>query len=151
VPGAAVTANGSATLSVSTDSTGRYTIVAPAGTYRVTASLAFSHSATTSTVVATANATTTRNLALVPTFGTLTGTVTNLVTGAPVPSATVTVFGAGGVFRPTTNASGTYAIPQIPAGSYARLVTASGYFLSSLSPTILAATTTVQNAVLHPF
>ncbi|HET8683421.1 MAG TPA: carboxypeptidase regulatory-like domain-containing protein [Micromonosporaceae bacterium] len=147
--GATVVATGPVTVSRTTDSTGRYTMTLPIGSYSVTASLALYRSATASVTIS-ANTTTTRSFALVPTTGTLTGTVTNSVTGAPVFNARVYVFGAGGTFTAYTNTLGRYTINRIPAGSYAMHVTASGYFLGSANPTIFEGQTTVVNVLLKP-
>jgi hypothetical protein len=100
--------------------------------------------------VVAANATATANIVLRPNFGTLTGRITNSVTGAAVPNASITVFGGGGTFRVTSNATGNYTITRVPAGSYAMHVTASGFFLGSARPTIVAATVTVQNVAIRP-
>ena len=148
--GATVTASGAVTQTATTGADGRYTMTLPAGTYTVSASLQFYVTGTASGVTVAANATTTRDFALVPTFGTLTGRITNQNTGAGVVGAKVFVFGGGGTFTAFTNATGNYTITRIPAGSYAMQVTASGFFLGSARPTIVAAQTTVQNVALKP-
>jgi subtilisin family serine protease len=150
LPGASVTATGPASASTTTDAAGRYTLTVPAGTYSVTAAVALYQSGTVNNVVVTANASTTANIALRPNFGTLTGKITNVNTGAAVPNASITVFGTGGTFRATSDAAGNYSITRVPAGSYAMHVTATGYFLGTARPTIQAAQVTVQNVALRP-
>lgn len=148
--GATVVATGPASASATTNASGVYSIVVPAGTYSVTASLTLYQSGTVTGVVVPANGTATANLVLRPNFGTLTGRITNSVTGAGVPGASITVFGAGGTFRTTSDAAGNYTITRLPAGSYAMHVTASGFFLGSARPTIVAAAVTVQNVAIRP-
>ncbi|HZM74428.1 MAG TPA: carboxypeptidase regulatory-like domain-containing protein [Candidatus Limnocylindrales bacterium] len=148
--GATVVASGPASASGTTDASGVYRLTVPAGTYSVTASLTLYQSGTVTGVVVPANGTATANIVLRPNFGTLTGKITNSVTGAAVPGASITVFGAGGTFRTTSDAAGNYTITRIPAGSYAMHVTKSGFFLGSARPTIVAAQVTVQNVALQP-
>lgn len=148
--GATVVATGPASVSGTTNASGVYTLTVPAGTYSVTASLTLYQSTTLTGTTVAANATTTANIVLRPNFGTLTGKITNSVTGAAVPGAAITVFGAGGTFRTTSDAAGNYTITRVPAGSYAMQVTASGFFLGSARPIIVAAQVTVQNVALRP-
>ncbi len=148
--GATVVATGPASVSGTTNASGVYTLTVPVGTYSVTASLTLYQSGTVSGVVVAANGTATANIVLRPNFGTLTGRITNSVTGAAVPGASITVFGGGGTFRATSDAAGNYTITRVPAGSYAMHVTATGYFLGSARPTIVAATVTVQNVAIRP-
>ena len=61
----------------------------------------------------------------------LSGTVTDVQTGAPL-SATVMAAGQSGVFSSTTGVSGTYAIP-LPAGLYTVTASAYGYYPQALA------------------
>jgi len=146
--GATVTVTGPTNASTTTGSDGRYTFTLPIGTYTATASLA-NYRSQTATVTVTNGGTTTQNFALAPTFGTLTGRITNSVTGAPVAGARIVVFSAVS-FTTNSDANGNYTITRIPAGSYAMHVTASGFFLGTARPIILEAQTTVQNVALRP-
>ena len=148
--GATVTASGPASATVTTGSNGSYTMTLPIGTYTVSASMTLYHTRTVTGVVIQANLTTTRNFALLPAFGSITGVVTRSTTGAPVVGASVTLFGGpGGTFRTTTNSLGRYTINRVLSGQYTLFVSASGCFLSSTQPTIRDGQTTIWNIVLN--
>ena len=148
--GATVTVSGPTSASTTTDADGRYTLTLPAGTYSVSGSMPLYHTRTVTGVVVQANLTTSRNLALLPNFGTITGTVTRLSNGAVVAGAAVTLFGGpGGTFRTTTDSAGRYTIARVQSGEYTLFVSASGCFLSSTRPIIRDGTTTVHNVALN--
>ncbi len=148
--GAAVTAAGPTSASTTTNSNGRYTFTLPVGTYSVSASLPLYHARTVSGVVVTANQTVTRDLALVPNFGTITGTVVRASTGAPIAGASLTLFGGpGGTVRATTDSAGRYTITRVQSGEYVLHATASGCFLSSTRPVIRDGQTTVHDLRLN--
>jgi len=148
--GAAVTAAGPTSASTTTDANGRYTVTLPVGTYSVSASLALYHPRTVSGVVVQANQTVTRNVALLPNFGTLTGAVVRASTGAPIAGASLTLFGGpGGTVRATTDGAGRYTMTRVQSGEYALHVTASGCFLSSTRPIIADGRTTVHDIRLN--
>jgi hypothetical protein len=67
--------------------------------------------------------TNTKNVVLVPITGTLTGVITDSLSGAAIQGATVTLGGN----TTTTNASGAYSFTGIPVGSYPFSVSAPGY------------------------
>ena len=73
-------------------------------------------------------------------MGTLQGTVTDASTGDPIQGVVVTA----GVRSTTTNASGTYSLPNIPAGTYSLTATRSGYSSGGASGVVVnsGATTT---------
>jgi subtilisin family serine protease len=148
--GAAVTVSGPTSASTSTNANGRYTFTLPAGTYSVTASMALYHARTVSGVVVQTNLTTTQNLALLPNFGAITGTVTRASNGTVVAGASVTLFGGpGGTFRTTTDSAGRYTITRVQSGQYTLFVSATGCFLSNTTPVIQDGQTLVHNVRLN--
>jgi uncharacterized protein YfaP (DUF2135 family) len=70
--------------------------------------------------------------------GTLAGTVVNLLSGAPIAGATVTVNGITG----TTNGSGAFTVSGIAPGTYQASASASGFVTRIQMVTIAAGTTT---------
>lgn len=80
-------------------------------------------------------------------YGTLTGTVTNSATGAPVQGAAIRLV-AGDVLRSArTGDDGVYSA-SIPAGTYEATVTAFGHEAGVTTVTVTAGTTTTANIVL---
>ena len=80
---------------------------------------------------------------------TLTGSVSDLESGAPIYDAFITLEGT--VFTTTSNASGTYNINNIPAGSYTALCSKTGYLEMSATVVITNINTTIQNFELSQF
>ena len=78
---------------------------------------------------------------LTPLPGILTGIVRSLVTGAPIPGATVTANG----FTATTDAAGAYNIAGLPPGTYQVTASAAGFITQTQPATIQAAQPTVLN------
>jgi hypothetical protein len=76
-----------------------------------------------------------------PTGGTLTGTVTNLLSGAPLAGATVTVGGLTG----TTSSAGVFSVTGVAPGSYQASATASGFATQVVMVTIANGSTTQAN------
>jgi hypothetical protein len=82
-----------------------------------------------------------------PTGGSISGTVTDTATAAPISGATVSD-GAGG--STTTNASG-YTLNNVAPGTYTVTASGTGYSTQSASSvTVTAAATTTQNFALVP-
>ncbi len=79
--------------------------------------------------------------------GTITGTVINSATLAPIPNATVVT--TSGFFR-TTDLAGSYSM-KVPAGTYDMMASAPGYSTATASGvTVSTGGTTVQNFALSP-
>ena len=88
-------------------------------------------------------------------YGTFTGTVTELISGAPIPGVNVKFFGKDEfqntvAFEGTTNASGVYTINNVKAGNYTGTATLEGMEPANSDPVTLAydATETVP-FVMH--
>lgn len=86
-----------------------------------------------------------------PSQGTLSGTVTNALTGLPLSGVTVTLSQQGSTITTgTTGADGTYSLPA-DAGVYSVAFSASGYITSSFdNVSIVEDSTTTLNASLSP-
>jgi hypothetical protein len=137
---------GPVTGSATTDSTGHYTAAGIAvSSYTVTAQ-ASGYNSQSATAVVGGRSTTTQNFALTSQTTTLTGTVTNAATAAPIAGATV----SAGTATATTNASGVYTISGLAPGTYTATATATGYASQSASVTLTAGATTTQNFALSP-
>ena len=141
IAGATVSAG---TGSATSDVNGTYRIsgLAP-GNYTATASAA-NYAGTSAPVTLTAGSTTTQNFALTPNPGTITGTVTDAGTAAPLAGATVSYSGGS----TTTNASGQYTLTSVPEGSYTLTASASGYTSQSRSVSVGPGATQTQNFAL---
>ncbi len=105
----------------------------------------YSSASTNSTIVVGAN---TQDLSLVP--NTLTGQVTDSLTGLAISGATVAVTDSSNVVHTaTTDGTGHYGIPNLPTGPATVTVSKTGYSSATSSPIIVPGTN-VQNAVLTP-
>jgi hypothetical protein len=120
IAGAAVSYSGGATT---TDSAGAYSLTGvPEGSYAVSVS-ADGYNGQSPQVSVGPGANVTKNVALVPLPGTVSGTVADVATGTPLAGATVTYSGG----NTSTDAQGRYSIPSVTEGSYAFTASASGY------------------------
>ena len=150
VAGATVSNSGGSTI---TNGTGGYTLstVAP-GTYTVTASATGYTTQPAAGVKVTSAATTTKNFAMVPNPGSINGTVTDMVTGLPVGSATVcTSTGGTCTSNSTTTAlNGTYTLSGLTEGSYQITASATGHSSQTLTVNVSPGGTTKQGLVLAP-
>ncbi len=82
--------------------------------------------------------------------GTISGTVTNSANAAGVDGAAVTAT-AGPVTATTqTSASGTYALSNLPAGTYSVTFSKANFTVSSSTVSVLAGIVTTANKVLSP-
>jgi hypothetical protein len=93
------------------------------------------------TVTVPAEGTVTVNVQLRPLPGVLTGVVSSLLTGAPIPGATVSVLGTS--FSATTNVAGSYSIAGIPPGTYQVQASAPG-FTTQTQTVVIQATNSAQ-------
>jgi len=143
IAGATVSAGAA---SAATNSSGVYSIsgLAP-GTYTATAT-ATGYTSQSASVTVTAGSTTTQNFALTSTTGTISGTLTDALTAAPIAGATVSYSGGSS----TTNANGQYSLAGVPPGTYSLTASATGYASQTASVTASAGAATTQNFILSP-
>ena len=135
-----VTDSSNVVHTVTTDAIGHYGVTnVPTGPATVTASQTGYASATSHpTVVQGPN---TQNEAL--TANTLTGVVTNTVTGLPIAGATVVVVDSANVTNTlATDVTGHYAVTNIATGVVTITVSLSGYITATASPTIVSGANT---------
>ncbi|MEA2633982.1 MAG: large repetitive protein [Chloroflexota bacterium] len=143
IPGATVSAG---TSNATTNGSGVYSIsgLAP-GAYTATTT-ATGYASQSASVTMTAGATTTQNFALAPNPGTITGTVTDSGSTAPIAGATVS-YGGGST---TTDGSGSYTLANVAEGSYTVTASATGYAGQSRTVTVGPGATATQNFALTP-
>ena len=146
VPGAVVTctcAGGSAT----TDVNGNYTFAdVAAGNYNLTVSAAGFVSQTVTGVSVSPGSTTTQNVLLAE-DGTISGTVTDATTSAPIAGAQVTCTCSTG--STTTGGTGTYTLTGVVPGTYAMSVSMTGYVTASNNDVaVQSGATTVEDFAL---
>ncbi len=145
--------NGSILLGFTdTDVSGNYTILdlAP-GSYTVTAS-ADGYQTKTVGASVTAGATTTVDFALEIPPGTIAGTVTDALTGNPIPGAAINVFqGVTLISSVLTDTNGQYTISEFLPGDYLVSANANLYQQQIKAATVASnATTTVNFALIAP-
>jgi thermitase len=127
-----------------TDAAGTYTIDGvPPGSYHVVASKeGYEASSSTVTVLEGDTAVVDFSLSeIVVVPGSITGSVTDAKDGSPIVGATVT----DGARTATTDASGGYALTDVPAGSYEVTASKEGYEGVTSSVTVVSGTTTVTS------
>jgi hypothetical protein len=131
------------TKTTTTGDDGAYTLEGiPAGTYTVTFSAEDYITATTEDVAVIAGETTTdvdKALQPEPTTGSISGTVTDLNTNAPIVGATVSVEVDGSTVSATTGDNGDYLLEGIPAGAYTVTFSAEGYITATMEDIIVTA------------
>jgi subtilisin family serine protease len=116
IAGAQVHITGPVNRDVTTNASGVYSVILPAGSYAVTAS-AFGFVSGSANVSITQGATTTQNFALTPApSGSVSGFVRD-ITGRAIGAATVTVIGTP-IPPATTAADGSYSFASVPHGTY---------------------------------
>ena len=138
--------------STPTDATGKYTLtnVVP-GTYTITTSASGYTTQSATAVGVSPGATTTENVALVPQPGSITGTVTDVVTGQPVAGATVSYAGPKSTTGSATTATnGTYSFTSLPEGGYSVSASANGYVSWTGSAVVTPGSTTPEPIALTP-
>jgi transcriptional regulator CtsR len=81
----------------------------------------------------------------------LTGTVTNLSTGLPVPNVTLTVTDSlNRVYTTTSNTDGTYSVSGLSAGNFTAIFEKSGYITQTVNSTLIMGETKTLNIQLIP-
>jgi len=155
VPGASVvfTSTDGQIYSTATDANGNYNLpnVQP-GTYTGTATKTGFGTGTQNSVAVASNAAVTVNFTLTPGPGTVTGRVVD-ISGNPIAGASV-FFSNGSpavvAATATTDATGTYTIPALAAGTYNVTASATGFGSSAPISVVVvgAATTTVPDITL---
>ncbi|MEP7273472.1 MAG: carboxypeptidase regulatory-like domain-containing protein, partial [Acidobacteriota bacterium] len=112
-------------ISTTTGGNGSYTLNnIPEGPQTLTATAdGFNPASVSLTVIA--GTTVTRDIAMNPLLGTLTGVVRNADTADPIPGATITV--AGTALSATSGADGSYTMVNVPAGVQTLNASANGY------------------------
>jgi hypothetical protein len=147
IPGAIVSASPGSSSTV-TDANGNYSLTLAAGTYTVTASAAaYTSASQTATVKTGQKLTLNFKLSSSTTYGSLTGTVMDSVTRAPIVGATVTL--SNGLVR-VTDANGAFSYSIVLSGTYTVTVSGIGYVTQSQQVLIRAGkTTTVQILLVH--
>ncbi|MFC7370130.1 carboxypeptidase regulatory-like domain-containing protein [Fictibacillus iocasae] len=143
--------NGQVVTSTTTNGSGQYSVanLAP-GTYQVRISAANFNTVQIGAQVS-AGQTTTVTAQLTPNPGSLSGTVTDQETGAPLVGASVRVVDNSGftIATATTGAGGTYSISSLPPGSYAVTFGQEGYASQTIGAIITSNQTTQVNAQLR--
>jgi hypothetical protein len=140
--------------STTTAGNGTYTLsnVAP-GSYQVTASAtAYVTQSTTTNVVVSTGSTTTQGFQLVPNPGSIGGTVTDMVSSAPIAGATVCISTAGTCSGTSTStaADGTYTLSNVTEGSYSIMAAATNYTSQTVTVNVAPGALTTQNYALVP-
>lgn len=145
IVGATISASPSG-ASTTTDVNGNYSLGVAAGTYTVTASDPTYNSASQSvTVKPGQQQTLSFRLVSITAYGTLTGTVLDAITRAPIAGATVML--SNNLIR-TTDLNGNFSYAIVLNGTYTLTVSALGYSAQSQQVTIRPGkTTTVQVAL----
>jgi formylglycine-generating enzyme required for sulfatase activity len=139
--GATVTITGF--TSVTTGTSGTYSIEVPPGTYTVVATKAGYDTVTVPSLVVGVGATVTQNFTLGT--QTLQGQVTIDVAGSPISGATVKT--ADGLYSTTTDTAGNYSM-YVPSGSQTIVVTKANYAPVSVSVSITANAVNTRNFAL---
>lgn len=132
--------------SVTTDSSGNYSIVdQPALNYTLTVTKAGHDTEVVQNVAVVGAATTTQNVVLESNIGVLTGTVTDAGTNAAVSGVTVSATGLTDV---TTDANGVYTFTDVLAGTYTVTASKSGYATKRAAKSVTVGTTATQDFAL---
>ena len=141
IAGATVAYSGGA---ATTDAQGQYTLEnVPPGSIAVTATMS-GYIAASGTVTVIAGGTASQNFTLTSATGSLSGQVTDSVTGAGLPGATIAYAGGSA----STNNQGQYSIANLAPGTIALTVTLSGYNSAQANATIVAGSAATQNISL---
>lgn len=130
IQGATVTVNG-LSLSATTTANGSFTILGvPVGAHTLTVNASGFSPKTTATISVTSSTSSSAGtiaLTALPITGSVTGTVINVDTRAPIQDATISVAGVSG----QSIADGSFTIPGVQAGSHTVTVSATGFFTST--------------------
>jgi len=136
IAGARVQVMGPVTRTMMTDNNGFYRFRLPVGSYDMTVT-AFAYNPGSASGVMVVDGQTTRQdftLVLAPSHS-VSGTVTNSITGTPIRGATVRILNTP-IPPATTDANGMYLIPSVPEGTYDIQAAAAG-FLSMTRPGVV--------------
>lgn len=136
---------------IATDSAGIFTAteLAP-GSYSVQAQ-ATNYQTTAQGAVVVASGTTTANIGLTPSPGTISGQITSVSSGNPLAGASVTLSKNGSIVSTTlTDTQGSYAIASLAPGSYTLQVTAANFQTTSRGVIVLANQNVVSSFSLSP-
>lgn len=137
-----------ATSAATTNAQGAYTISnVTAGAYTVTASRT-GYAPNSAAVGVSVGLSATANLVLTPLPGSVTGVVSDAVTGAPLSGATVTTQPPTSTV--TTNAQGVFTIGGVPAGAYTVTATRASYSPNSTAAVVAPGQTATANLALTP-
>jgi len=140
---------GQGTFTATSGPDGRYLMNAAGGTFNVTCAAVGYAPFSKNGVALKAGRTNTLDVQLISMAGTLTGTVTDATTGAPVSVAAVTVTPGGGSAE--TDALGVYTINAVPAGEVTVCIEKSGYAPFVSAPVaVTGGQTTTYDAALTP-
>jgi hypothetical protein len=135
-------------LSVTSGAGGQYAFPNLAeGTYTLTVT-APAYATQVVSVLVGPGATVTQTVALQPNPATISGLISDAVTGQPVSGATVSAAGAPGTA--TSDATGAYTLSSLASGTYLVSVTATNYASQSSSVTASSGVTSTQNFSLQP-
>ncbi|MBS0646799.1 MAG: carboxypeptidase regulatory-like domain-containing protein, partial [Verrucomicrobia bacterium] len=143
--------NGSLVTSATTDSRGAYTLsgLVP-GSYVLQVSATHYQSGSASVTIVS-DQTATANLVLTPNAGSVSGQITDAVTGQAVASATINLSQNGSlVTSATTDSRGAYTLSGLVPGVYTLQVSASHYQSGSAGVTIVSDQTATANLTLAP-
>ncbi|MCE5199974.1 carboxypeptidase regulatory-like domain-containing protein [bacterium] len=86
---------------------------------------------------------------VVPDISSITGTVTNMLSGAVIAGANVSVTSGGTTTSTTTDANGVYTLNNLATGTYDMTVTAAGYSTANV-PGVLAYWTSTRDVSMTP-
>ena len=132
-----------------TDNSGSYSLtMAPLGSYALSVSAAGYVSQSLIVNIGPGQAVS-QDFALVPATagsGTILGSVTDALTGSPLPNASISYSGGAS----TTDSNGKYSLSGVPAGNTTVTATSSGYVSQNATVTIVSGGTTTQNFALPP-
>ncbi len=148
-----VTQGGSTIATATTDTNGNYSIsgIYPGTNYSLQASITNYNTQTQSPVTVASNTTTFVNLSLVPQQGTLSGTVTDLITSGTLSGVTIDVIQSNVVVKTTTTGTdGAYTVAALTPGTYTVRATLLHYQTNSSSATILSNQLTTVPCALNP-
>ena len=154
IPGASVTCTGTPACTAAATTTagdGTYTLSPlTEGTYQVTVSKSGYATSTQPFSVGPGQAVTGASFALTPASGSISGTVTDFVTGNPLVGATVACTGSPTCSSTNSGSGGTYTLSNLVAGNYTVQVTFTGYAPESQTDTVTTGAAPTLNFALIP-
>ena len=149
ISGATVSCSGTPTCAgTATAVDGTYTLTVDPGTYAMTVAATGYAPGSRSSVVVSAGTATPESFSLVPNQGTISGTVTDLLTAAPISGATVACSGSPSCTGTTSAGNGTYSLSGLTEGTYQVQVSATNYVTQTIPVTVGPGGTPTQNFAL---